>query len=136
MANAQKPPLEPPAFMTLREGDRPYWDAIIDSRARDEWIDAHLVVAVHLAKCQADIERAQATQDAEGTTIVNARGTAVMNPIVSVLENLSRREMALMRTLRMGGRELGKIETSAPRRRIERDAKLAAAEVEDEELLA
>lgn len=136
MANATKPPLEPPAHVDFRECDRPFWAGIISARARDEWTDADLVLAVQLARCQADIEKAQETERAEGMTMQNQRGTLVMHPIVSAHEMLVRREVRLMTTLRMGGRVLGPPDANGMRRRVERDAQTAAREVEDEELLA
>ena len=91
-----------PSHTLLRPGDQAFWDGIILSRAHDEWTKADLVVAAQLARTQADIEKQQQLLDCEGAVIDNARGTPVMNPRVSVLEGLARREMALMRTLRMG----------------------------------
>lgn len=136
MASASLPPLRPPDHMALRPEDEPFWAGILRARARSEWIEADLVVAVQLARCQADIEREQAALDSEGSVLENARGSAVMNPRVSVLEQLSRREMAIMRTLRMGGRVTGPIELHGKRRAAERQAEEALAQVEDEDLLA
>ena len=122
-----------PGHVKLREGDGPFWEGIVRARALDEWTDADLVVAAQLARCQADIEREQELFDAEDSVIVNARGTRVMNPRVSVLEQLARREMALMRTLRMGGRILGDDANQAGRRKIQRQsAKIREALAEDD----
>ena len=96
MVDAAKPPIDPPAHVRLRDGDRPFWDGIVRARARDEWCESDLVVAAQLA----------------------------------------RREMALMRTLRMGGRVAGDARDEAGRRRIQRQAEAARAELEDDELLA
>ena len=38
----------PPAYITLRPGDEPFWPGIIGAKAHDEWTDAHLVVAAQL----------------------------------------------------------------------------------------
>jgi hypothetical protein len=74
--------------------------------------------------------------DVEGTVIPNDKGTMVVNPRVSVLEQFARREMALMRTLRMGGRVAGAARDLAPARKIERQSRQVRAELEDDELLA
>jgi hypothetical protein len=88
------------------------------------------VVAGQLARCQADIEHESKLLDDESSVLENARGTMVMNPRVSVLEQLARREMALMRTLRMGGavptRDLN------DRRSLERTAARVRAEVAED----
>lgn len=49
----------------------------------------------------ADIERIQAEIDIEGDTLTNDRGTVVMNPKHSLLETLSRRSIALCRSLQV-----------------------------------
>jgi hypothetical protein len=136
MLDAAKGPHEVPAHVKLRDGDAAFWDGILRARARDEWSEADLVVAAQLARCQADIEKQQEELDAEGAVVKNDRGTQVMNPRVTVLEQLARREMALMRTLRMGGRVAGDSRDEVGRRKIQREAEMVKAELEDDELLA
>ncbi|WP_322997215.1 hypothetical protein [Castellaniella sp.] len=41
--NAAQPPIAPPACVTLRPGDRPFWDRIVESKARDNWTNVDLV---------------------------------------------------------------------------------------------
>jgi hypothetical protein len=72
----------------------------------------------------------------ESTVLRNERGTMVMNPRVTVLEQLARREMALMRTLRMGGRIAGDTRDEAGRRKVASQARKVQAELEEDELLA
>ena len=98
--------------------------------------ETDLVVAGQLARCLHDIEDEQAALDIEGTVIKNDKGTPVVNPRVSVLEQFARREMALMRTLRMGGRVAGAARDEAPARKIERQSRKLREELEDDELLA
>ncbi len=138
MVDVAKGPPELPPHVRLRDGDRAFWDGIIASRARDEWTPADLVVAAQLARCQADIERESASLDAESSVIENARGTPVCNPRMTILEQLARREMALMRSLRMGGRILGDSNALTTKRAREREAAHLRNELqdEDEDLLA
>lgn len=136
MIDAAKGEIEPPAHVTLRERDLPFWAGIVRARARDEWSDADLVVAAQLAKCQSDIEVEQTALDGETTVVTNERGTACVNPRVSVLEQYARREMALMRTLRMGGRVAGDSRDEAGRRKVQRGAEKARKDLEEEDLLA
>lgn len=132
------PELEPPQFMPLREAARDFWPGIMASRARDEWLPVDLVVAAQLAECQACIRDESSALQAEGTVMENARGTMVANPRTNILEALARREMALMRTLRMGGRIAGDIRDEAGRRRNEHRARMAQNQVhaEDEDFIA
>ena len=136
MLDAAMSPLAPPPHVTLRDGDMPFWEGVVRVRARDEWADADLVVAAQLARCQADLEREQSLLDAEGSVTENSKGTRVMNPRVSVLEGLARREMALLRTLRMGGRVSGDARDDVLRRQIQRQNEKVVESAEDDDLLA
>lgn len=136
MLNAAKDTIQVPAHVKLRDGDMVFWDGVVRARARDEWTETDLVVAGQLARCLHDIEDEQAALDIEGTVIKNDKGTPVVNPRVSVLEQFARREMALMRTLRMGGRVAGAARDEAPGRKIERQSREIRKELEDDELLA
>ena len=136
MVNAAKDVIAVPSHVTLRPGDEVFWEGVVRARARDEWTETDLVVAAQLARCLHDIEKEQALMDAEGTVIANDRGTMAVNPRVSVLEQFARREMALMRTLRMGGRIAGAARDEAPARKIERQSRKLREELEDDELLA
>jgi len=136
MLNAAKGDLQPPEHVKLREGDGPFWAAVVRARARDEWTETDLVVAAQLARCLHDIETEQVQLDVEGTVVKNDRGTLVANPRVSVLEQFARREMALMRTLRMGGRVAGDARDESGKRKVERQSRKVREELEDDELLA
>lgn len=136
MLNAAKDAIQVPAHVKLRDGDMVFWEGVVRARARDEWTETDLVVAGQLARCLHDIEDEQAALDIEGTVIKNDKGTPVVNPRVSVLEQFARREMALMRTLRMGGRVAGAARDEAPGRKIERQSREIRKELEDDELLA
>jgi hypothetical protein len=136
MVNAAKDVIKVPAHVKLRDGDQVFWDGVVRARARDEWTETDLVVAGQLARCLHDVEKEQVALDNEGTVITNDKGTQVVNPRVSVLEQFARREMALMRTLRMGGRVAGAARDEGPARKIERQSRKLREELEDDELLA
>lgn len=136
MLDAAKGPPSVPGHVKLRAGDAPFWDGIVRARAYDEWTGPDLVVAAQLARTQADIEREQELVDAEGWVIENQRGTPIANPRVAVLENLARREMALMRALRMAGKEGGDVRQDIGRRKIQREAERVRNDLADDELLA
>lgn len=87
-------PLEPPAHVTLRPCDWPFWKAIMQARARDSWNDVDLANAAIMARGQADVQRLQAEIDVEGDVI---DGKA--NPKHKLLETIARRVVALARVL-------------------------------------
>lgn len=133
MVDAAKDELQPPAHVTLTDSAKLFWGAVVRARARDEWLDVDLVVAAQLAQCQADIEEEMISLRAEGKVIENGRGTPVMNPRTTVLEQLARREMALMRTLRMGGRIAGDGRDELGKRKIENQSRKLRSELEEED---
>ena len=61
--NAALPPIEPPAYETLPETCKPFWDAIITSRARDTWTQSDLVTAANMARVQHALETAPVGSD-------------------------------------------------------------------------
>lgn len=136
MLAAADPLPMPPSHVLMRDGDQPFWECIVRARAKDEWIPADLVVAAQLSRCMRDIETQQSELDAEGAVLRNERGTMTMNPRVTVLEQLARREMALMRTLRMGGKAAGDPRDLQNKRKVERTSRQVREEIEDDELLA
>lgn len=132
MLNASLGTIQPPAHVKLRDGDQVFWDGVVRARARDEWTETDLVVAGQLARCLHDIEKEQVSLDYEGTVVQNEKGTQIVNPRVSVLEQFARREMALMRTLRMGGRVAGAARDEQATRKVERQSAKIRDELEDE----
>lgn len=136
MFDASKAPLVPPAYVQLTPSALPYWGDVVRARARDEWTEVDLVVAAQLAQCMADMADEDAELRIEGKVVKNDRGTQVMNPRTTVMEQLARREMALMRTLRMGGRVAGDSRDEAGRRKIARESIRLRDELEEDDLLA
>lgn len=119
-------PLDPPAHVTLRPGDRPFWNAIMTARARDTWTDTDLATAANLARSQADVERLQAELYATGYTI---DGKA--NPLAAIIETLTRRAVALSRVLHVHAEAtVGKSEDAAKALANER-----AAATDDDDLI-
>jgi hypothetical protein len=137
MVNASKPLPDIPAHVRLDKRHIPFWDGIIRARARSEWIETDLVVAAQLARTQYDIEKESETLESEGSVIENARGTPVMNPRHAVLEQLARREMALMRALRITGAAAGiDPRDLAKQRNLERESRATKDELLEDDLLA
>lgn len=119
-------PIDPPAHVALRPGDRPFWNAIMTARARDTWTDVDLATAATLARSQADIERLQAQLDATGYMV---EGKA--NPLAALVETLTRRAVALSRVLHVHAEAtVGKSEDAAKALANER-----AAATEDDDLI-
>lgn len=135
--DAASPLPEVPAHVRLRDDDHTFWVDIVKARARSEWTQADLVVAAQLARCMADIEAESITLDDEGSVLTNERGTKVMNPRHAILEQLSRRQMALMRSLRIAGVATGDTRDLEKARKLQRQAEEVQKEITaDDDLLA
>lgn len=122
-----------PDHVKLNKCDLPFFEAILRARAREEWDEVSVVLAAQLARCQRNIEEEAAKLEAEGSVIENARGTPVMNPRHSVLEQLSRREMAVMRSLRLTGTASGDVRDLEKNRKLQRQAEGLKDELKDED---
>lgn len=137
MVNASMPLPDVPEHVRLEKAHMPFWEGIIRARARSEWIETDLIVAAQLARCQYDIERESKLLDDEGSVIENAKGTPVMNPRHGVIEQLARREMALMRGLRITGAAAGiDPRDLAKQRSLERQSRDTKEELQEDDLLA
>lgn len=136
MVDAAKAGLQPPSYVSITDSAKPYFDAVVCARARDEWTDCDLVVAAQLAQCMADMAEEDDELRVEGRVVKNDKGTQIMNPRTTVLEQLARREMALMRTLRMGGRIAGDARDETGKRAIERQSRKLRDELEEDDFLA
>lgn len=134
--DAASPLPEVPSHVRLRDDDHTFWVDIVKARARSEWTQADLVVAAQLARCMADIEAESITLDDEGSVLTNERGTKVMNPRHAILEQLSRRQMALMRSLRIAGVATGDTRDLEKARKLQRQAEEAKEGLTDDSLLA
>jgi hypothetical protein len=137
MVNASKPLPDIPSHVRLDKRHLPFWEGIIRARARSEWIETDLVVAAQLARTQFDIEKESQDLEIEGSVIENNRGTPVMNPRHAIIEQLARREMALMRALRITGAAAGiDPRDLAKQRNLERQSRDTKDELLEDDLLA
>lgn len=135
--NAASPDLRPPSHVQISASAEPYFADIVRARAREEWNEHQLTIAVQLAECMAEQEEVRAELVVEGRVTVNERGTRVANPLVSISEQLARRQMALGRSLQMIGRATGDPRTPTAKRKLEAGARRVRDEVEaEDDLLA
>lgn len=129
--------IEPPPHIKLRDGDYPFWSAIVRARAKDTWTDIDLVHAANLARTQADIEKNQEMLDLEGFTLTNERGTVVANPRHSILETLSRRAVALSRSLQVHAHAtVGDSHEAVKKNKAQANAQKTAQKIADDSLIA
>lgn len=73
--NAAQGPLNPPEHVTLPEGARPFWEALVRNRARHRWNDADLATAALLAVTQ--MQAAELMADIEQAALVDKLGRRI-----------------------------------------------------------
>lgn len=47
----------PPSFVSLYDGARPFWNAIVETKHKDSWTPNDLVVAANLANINFEIDK-------------------------------------------------------------------------------
>ena len=58
-----------------------------------------LILLAKIVKMEADIRAAQMELDAVGMMVENKRGTQIPNPLISVIDTLERRQLAVIRSM-------------------------------------
>lgn len=130
MADALKG-IQPPDCVTLDKEHMPFWRHIIN--ARETWTTVDLIHAANLARCMASIEENQLLLKAEGDVLINQRGTPVMNPRFTILEQLSRRSVSLSSKIQVhAAATLGESKLSRGKNTAKRDALEAMEDAEDD----
>lgn len=102
MAGAAQGELEPPAHISVPDGARPFWSAIIRARTREEWLAAPSLMnaAANLAWTQWQIDQMRRMIDGE---IPPPEGTAILQVASGILK-MQRLEMGYLRVLQQHGR--------------------------------
>lgn len=133
--DAAKGLAEPPNHIQLRPQDRPYWEAIVALKAKDEWTEVHLVAAAQLARTQADIEAWTEQFQSERPIIhTGPHDTPKPNPLLSMIETATRRQLALMRSLGLAAMDDPR--DAKKRQQTLKAARQVAARTQTESLLA
>lgn len=122
----------PPVECKLEKRDLVYWNAIVRARSREEWNENELQVAAQLARTRRQIQDNEDLLEEEGPVLVNDRGTQIANPRFSIIEQLTRRQMALMRSVQCTATAVsGQSAHNAPKRTAERAARDVVASTAD-----
>ena len=81
--------------------------------AKEDWRDMDLILLAKIVKMEADIRAAQVELDAVGMMVENKRGTQIPHPLISVIDTLERRQLAVIRS--MSRRTIGVQSTAPPK---------------------
>ena len=90
----------PPAGVEIRnENEHLIWSQFTRARAKSDWRDMDLILLAKIVRMEADIRAAQAELDVVGMMVENKRGTQIPNPMISVIDTLERRQLAVIRSM-------------------------------------
>lgn len=124
--------IDPPDWVDVPEEAMPFWYSIVHTRAFDRWTMPDLEMAAELARTKQSIERLNKEIREEGDTLVNERGTVVTNPKHSILETLTRRMVALSKSLQVHAEATqGKARDQVKANQAQQKAKTAMNEADD-----
>ena len=66
------------------------------ARGESDWRDMDHILLAKIVRMDADIPIAQAELDVVGIMFENKRGTQISNPMISVIDTLERRQLAVI----------------------------------------
>lgn len=81
------------------EEEKVIWRQFTRARAREDWRDMDLLLLVKVTKLESDIRQHTETLDRSGILIKNKRETLIVNPLISVIDTLERRQLAIIRSM-------------------------------------
>ena len=93
-------PIPIPEGVTLRSAEEHIiWGQFTRARAREDWRDMDLLLLAKVVRMEADIRKHQTVLDRTGVLMENKRGTPIPNPLLTVIDTLERRQMAVIRSM-------------------------------------
>jgi len=88
-----------PAHLKVKKKEEQILKTILSTKPAENWTPPDVSKAVYLARAQATIEQLNSELEKEGHTIENEEGRLVINPKHSLIEQLTRREIALSKAV-------------------------------------
>ena len=84
------------------EEERVLWRQFTHAREADSWREFDLILIAKMVRLEADIRKHNAMIDQTSVIIENKRGTMVENPLLRVVDTLTRQQLSLIRSLSLG----------------------------------
>ena len=108
------------------------WQQFTRARAREDWRDLDLILLSKVVRMEADIRSHQETLDRSGVLIQNKRGTLVANPLITIIDTLERRQLAVIRSMSLNQMASDpRTINSTSRTQIDAKAKMSSFESDD-----
>ena len=100
-------PVVPTGFNQDREGFAEVWVDYTRARTLEDWLPSDLRIMAKIVMAELDIRELSARRDAEGWTIENKRGTEIENPVIRIIDVLTRQQLAMIRSLSLTAGAVG-----------------------------
>lgn len=124
--------IEPPAHAPLHDDAAPFWDDIVDARAKSEWSGHDLAVASDLANAMAQLVHNRRALRLEGEVLTTDKGSVHANPRVAVVHGLVAQIKATRQSLNIHGRAAGEARDVGARRKAAKAIEAANPLAEDD----
>jgi hypothetical protein len=101
IALAAGDPVQVPKHIDLTEEESKLWPQFASARSSVDWREFDLILLSKIVKLEASIRGYQQMLTGSGPIIRNKRGTPIVNPLISIIDTLTRQQMAIIRSLSM-----------------------------------
>jgi hypothetical protein len=118
-------------YSTLPPKGEDYFYSLLESRPSYEWAKPDIIALTRVAGWLAQADEYNYRLEMEGLTLTNAKGTEVLNPVFSAVDQLERRIVSVMAKLaifRISSNTVGTKSTIGDRARDALEAKAMADE--------
>ena len=122
----------PEGVLLRSDEEHVIWGQFTRARAREDWRDMDLLLLAKVVRMEADIRSHQETLDRSGVLIQNKRGTLVANPLITIIDTLERRQLAVIRSMSLNQMASDpRTINSTARTQIDAKAKMSSFESDD-----
>ena len=115
--------------------ERTIWHQFSRARAHEDCRDMDLILLAKIECMEADIRTAQAELDNVSMMVENKRGTPIPNPLLSVIDTLERRQLAVIPSMSLNQTASDPC-TLNDFAKLESTARSAIAKVDADDLIA
>jgi len=92
--------IEPPESVKLTtDEEHILWGQFTRARAPEDWRDVDLVLIAKIVQMEVELRNYKEQLLKSGAIIENKRGTNVVNPLVSLIDTIERRQLSVIRSL-------------------------------------
>lgn len=128
--------IKPPAHIRMEPADMPFFESVIDEFARAVWTNHQIEMAALLARTMCQMEHEQYLLRLEGAVSKTEKGTPVVNPRKTVVQQCAGTILAMRRSLSLHARAQAGEKRDVAKRRVAEKELEQATDFDDEGLIA